>query len=99
MKIYFDKDDIETIVNKVSDKLKHRRLGKIVSFNTSNKNLSVTIKKMGTSCLEFTNTAKDNSIIWELHNEKIALSHRAFKNEVIMKLKEIVHELGGRLEI
>ena len=64
-----------------------------------NRHLSVIIKKMGTSRLDFNHTGGEDKVIWELKNERIALSHRAFKNEVLVKLQEIVREIGGKLEI
>ena len=35
----------------------------------------------------------------EQMNEKIAMTHRAFKGEVLAKLVKIVEQVGGRVEM
>ena len=87
----------EEILSAIKEKLGGRKLGKMVTFELEGADLTVTIKKMGTSHLNFKNYSADNGVEWRLEKEKIALSHRAFKSEVLEKLTHVVEQTGGEI--
>lgn len=87
----------EEILAAIKEKLGGRKLGKMVSFELVGTDLEVTIKKMGTSHLGFKNYGNGSGVEWRLEKEKIALSHRAFKNEVLEKLTHVIEQTGGEI--
>ena len=97
MRFSFRQGTPEEIVARLEDKLEGRKLGKMVSFDLSGNNLEVTIKKMGKSSLYFQGSSKGKGTEWELEDEKIALTHRAFKGEVLSKITKIVEQIGGEV--
>lgn len=98
MKIYFENKEPEKALQDIQNALIGRKLGKLVTFDLHDNDLTVTIHKMGKSHLEFSykNTI-NGKMEWELTSEKIALAHRAFKNEVMEKLIKIVNSIGGEV--
>lgn len=97
MKIKFKEDRPAEILEEIKENLGGRKLGKIVEFEMDGKNLKVTIKKMGKSYLEFTHAPDNGGLQWELTDEKIALSHKAFKGEVLEKITRVVNQIGGEV--
>lgn len=97
MRIRFADKDSQEALQEIKDALGGRKLGKIVSFDMQDDELTVTIKKMGKSTLEFSNNSAANQTEWELTNEKIALAHKPFRDEMIQKLTKVVHSIGGEV--
>ncbi|MBP6217662.1 MAG: hypothetical protein KA436_03630 [Oligoflexales bacterium] len=96
MKIQFQEKDPEKVVHKIQESLGGRQLGSLLNFNLKDKNVTVKIQKFGTSTLEFShNPAVKESLEWVLSSEKIAFAHKAFKEEVLSKLKKVIEDLGG----
>ena len=95
MKIIFKEGDAPAIVEKIKAQLAGRKLGEMVSFSLNGKDLEVTIKKLGTSSLKFTDESKNGSIQWNLTSEKIAFAHKAFKDDVLEKITKVVNQVGG----
>lgn len=98
MKIIFDKQDPSEVIEKIKEKLLGRKLGRMVVFNLDqSNNLEVIIKKLGTSKIAFSYQEIDASMEWHLSKEQISLSHKAFKNEVLNKIVNIVEHTGGKV--
>lgn len=97
MKITYKKKDPQEILSLIEERLGGRKLAKILSFKLEGNDLFVTIKKMGTSQLNFSHVENQGEITWTLTKEKIALSHKAFKGEVLNKLAKVVSDTGGQL--
>lgn len=86
MKILFEESDPEKILSNIKEALGIRELSKMVDFENDGKSLLVTIKAMGTSTLTFAHKPVDQGLEYELVEEKIAFTHRIFKDEVTEKL-------------
>ncbi|NRA45181.1 MAG: hypothetical protein HRU09_09525 [Oligoflexales bacterium] len=97
MNITYKEGSPEEILSAIKEKLGGRKLGKMVTFELEGTDLAVTIKKMGTSHLSFKNYGNDSGVEWRLEKEKIALAHKAFKNEVLEKLTHVVEQTGGEI--
>ena len=97
MKICFENKDPETALEDLQAALLGRKLGDMISFDLDHSQLRVTIKKMGKSTLEFSGQSNGGGTDWELTSEKIALAHRAFKDEMLEKLGKIIDSVGGQL--
>ncbi len=97
MKIFFPENDPEKNVSSIEEELGGRKLGKMVKFILDDGNLKVKISKLGTSELNFSYAANGDGMTWELSKEKIALSHKAFKDEVMDKIFKIIKKVGGEI--
>jgi len=98
MIISYKEGQPEEILSQIREKLGGRKLGQMLQFHLEGGDLDVTIKKMGTSRLSFEQMSDGPSLRWELKSEKIALSHRAFKGEVLEKLTKVIQQTGGTVE-
>lgn len=85
------------VVERIKNELGGRKLGKILTFEISETELNVTIKKMGTSTLSFTRSSDSENINWVLSKEKIALTHRPLKSDMIEKLTAVIKKTGGEV--
>jgi hypothetical protein len=97
MKIHFTNTEPSVVVEGLKEALGGRKLGELLSIDLHGNDIHVTIRKMGTSTLQFSHSAKGPGHTWELTTEKLALTHRAFKGEVMDKLTKIVQQLGGNV--
>ena len=98
MEFRFNETDLDDIISKIKDELKNRDMGKILNFSHSDSNLRITIKKLGTSTLDFTVSEDDDGLLVKLTKEKLALSHRPLKKELVQKLEKIVEKIGGSMQ-
>lgn len=97
MKIIFDSLTPDEIIDQFRSHLSSSGVGDMVDFDLTGDRLTVTIRKLGTSKLEFTRTKAPGQSVWELTGEKIALSHRPLKGEFISRIGKLVREAGGSL--
>lgn len=97
MEFSFPDTDTQTVTDKIMEKLGGRELGKMVSFNPTPEGLEVVISKLGTSRLSFSKTENNGFAIFRLTEEKISLTHRAFKDEVQAKMRKIIVQAGGTI--
>jgi hypothetical protein len=97
MKFSFPEKNPETVKNKIMAELGGRELGKMVNFGVEANQLTVTISKLGTSVLTFAQTTTATGLEYCLATEKIALAHRAFKDDVKTKLCNIIEKVGGKV--
>lgn len=74
-----------------------RKLADMVNFALKTGQLEVTISKLGTSVLQFSEKDTDKGLEYTLANEKIALTHRAFKDEVTQKIARVIEKAGGKV--
>lgn len=95
MEIYFKDKNTEEVIHGIQEKIGGRKLGDLLHLESEGSDIKVTIKKMGTSILEFSHHHKDGGHSWVLSKEKLAMTHRAFKGEIMDKLKDVVESLGG----
>lgn len=98
MNIIFQEADPEKALSAVQNALESRDLKKMVSIDFDGEDLVVTISKLGKSKLRFTPQATPKTLKYSLTQEKIALSHRVFKDEVIQEVREILEEADGTVE-
>ena len=97
MYIEYNNGSPSEILSAIKEQLGGRKLGKILSFKLEGDDLAVTIKKMGTSYLNFKSVGNGEGIRWELEKEKIALTHKTFRKEMIDKLSKAIAQTGGNL--
>ena len=95
MKFFFPKNEPEALMNQIMEELGGRELGKLLSFEVSGNDLTVTISKLGTSVIEFSGHTKDGGIEYDMSREKIAFAHKAFKGDVMAKLCKVIEKVGG----
>ena len=98
MQIFFQDKTPHEVISEIQEKLSNRKIGKIVFFELNGSNIHVKIKKAGTSTLEFEHSHAEGGHKWTLSKEKIALTHRVFKSEVIGKIGKVIGDIGGTLE-
>lgn len=98
MEFRFNETDLDDIISKIKNELKNRDMGKLLNFSHSDSNLRITIKKLGTSTLDFTVSEDDDGLLVKLTKEKLALSHRPLKKELVQKLEKIVEKIGGSMQ-
>lgn len=94
MHIKFSNSNTEETLEKIKEELGGRKLGEMLSFNLDGDTLDVLIKKMGTSTLTFSISGKE----WDLTGEKIAFAHKAFRGEVMDKIRKVIEKVGGVIE-
>lgn len=97
MKVKFDIKDPAAVLSNIKEALGMRELSKMVEFNAGNNSLVVTINKLGTSTLIFDETELEDGLEYELTKEKIAFTHRAFKDDVTNKLVKVMEKAGGKV--
>ena len=97
MKVFFTEKDRDKVLASIRNAMGDRALGQIVSFNMSKGQLEVVIAKMGTSTLQFKEKEAASGLEYFLENEKIAFTHRAFKNEVTAKIVQVIEKAGGKV--
>ncbi|MCB9229327.1 MAG: hypothetical protein H6618_06925 [Deltaproteobacteria bacterium] len=98
MQISYQSGNAEDILERIREQLGGRKLSKILEFDLQGDDLRVTIRKMGSSHLHFVRQERKGSLTWELQSEKIALAHRAFKDEVMEKIIKIIMQTGGSVK-
>lgn len=84
-------------VTKVEEKLVGWPLKNLVSFDVCQNKMTLTIKKLGTSIIEFNIEKSHEKLIFKKSKEKIALSHKAIRNVVESKLTEAVRSIEGKI--
>jgi len=97
MRLQFPKQDGKEIIKKIEEALGGRALADIVSFKATATDLLVTISKLGTSTLHFDRKDSGDKLEYVLKEEKIAFTHRAFKDEIKEKLCRVVEKIGGKV--
>jgi len=97
MKFRFPKQDGKTIVKAIQEALGGRSLADLVKFDANPSSLIVTISKLGTSTLTFSRAEAGDEVEYTLQEEKIAFTHRAFKDDVTQKLLNVIEKAGGKL--
>lgn len=97
MKFFYKEPDTKAVADRILKELGARELGKILTLDMKKDLLSVTISKLGTSVLEFKVTSKDGGWQFDLASEKIAFTHRAFKDDVKDKFCKVIEKTGGKL--
>lgn len=97
MKIFFRNLTPDAVVNQINASIQGRQIAELVKLNLDGNNLDVTISKLGTSTFSFLCSKNGPDCLIELKNEKIAFAHRAFKDEVLSKLVQIVEKAGGKV--
>ena len=97
MKFFFPETDAAKIVTSLNDAMSGRKLGKMVDIESKGSEIKITISKLGKTTIEFSQTPADGGVEWSKTKEKVALSHRAVKGEVIEKIYKIVVGVGGKI--
>ena len=97
MEFTFKDSKIDSVLSKIQDELSGREMGKLLKFSHSETELTITIKKLGTSTLNFDINQTNDGLHIKMVKEKIALSHRPMKKELEEKLKKIVEKIGGSM--
>ena len=97
MEFFFNENNVDEVLSKIQGEIDGREMGKILTFSHAGSELTITIKKLGTSTLNFDVVEKDGGLNIKLMKEKIALSHRPMKKELEQKLKKIVEKIGGSM--
>ncbi len=95
MHFSFEDTTPEVVIECLTDELENRELGQLVSFDLSESELVVTIRKMGRSRLAFDVTSGDHGHEFSLREQRVALSHRPFRAKVEVLIQEVVENLGG----
>lgn len=97
MKVEFIEKDRTKILTSIKEAMSGRKLGDMVNFNLKPGLLEVIISKLGTSTLTFKENETSTGFTYQLSNEKIALAHRAFKDEVTQKIVKVIEQAGGKV--
>ena len=97
MNIFFEASSVQEVCDKIQECLNGRKLGDLVSLEAKGSELVVKISKAGTSTLTFASSANDGGLQFNKTGEKIALTHRMFKDEVTSKFQQVVENAGGKV--
>lgn len=97
MKVSFKEKDRSKIVESIRVAIGDRRLAELVRFSLENDGLQVTISKLGTSVIHFNEHETEAGLEYVLKSEKIALTHRSFKDEFLDKIIRCLEKAGGQV--
>ncbi len=97
MRIKFAETDRQKVLAAIQTTMGDRKLGDMVSFKLVAGGLDVVISKMGTSTISFKEKMMDDGIEYTLANEKIAFTHKPFKDEVTQKIAKVIQSSGGKV--
>ncbi len=97
MKVSFTQKDRDQILKSIQGAMGDRKLGDMVSFDLAPGQLLVTIAKLGKSVLTFEEKSHEQGLTYTLVSEKIALAHRAFKDDVTSKIVKVIELAGGKV--
>jgi hypothetical protein len=97
MKVAFQTKDRTKILSSIKEQMSGRKLGEMVDIALAGGHLTVTISKLGTSTLEFKEKETDAGLDYTLEREKIAFTHKAFKDEVTQKIVKVIESAGGKV--
>jgi hypothetical protein len=97
MKVTFEQKDRTKILESIQQAMSGRKLGDIVKFGLAAGKLEVVISKMGTSTLQFKESTTPTGLAYALESEKIAFTHKAFKDEVTKKIVQVIEQAGGKV--
>lgn len=97
MKVFFGEKDRDKILASIKTAMGDRALAQMVSFNLIKGQLEVIISKFGTSVLVFKDRETDVGIEYVLSSEKIAFTHKAFKDDVTAKIARVIEKAGGKV--
>lgn len=97
MKVYFEGKDRHKILENIKIAMGDRRLAELVQFSLDGGKLEVTISKLGTSVIHFSEQETGSGLEYALKSEKIALTHRSFKDEVREKIIHCLEKAGGKV--
>ncbi len=97
MKIKFSRGKPETIVKRVKTEIKNKELSNLVEVSRKQKRLYLTFTKLGTTTLTFKEEPSPQGVLWALEKEKIAFSHKVFKETMTHKIHGIIEKMGGEL--
>ena len=96
MKFVFTENDPAKVLAAIKTTMGDRKLSDMVSFNMNGSNLDVVISKMGTSTISFKQSTSPAGLELTLANEKIAFTHKPFKDDVTQKIVKIIESSGGK---
>lgn len=99
MKVYFAEKDRHKILENIKIAMGDRRLAELVQFSLEPGKLDVTISKLGTSVIHFSEQDTGTGLEYALKSEKIALTHRGFKDEVREKIIDCLEKAGGKVTV
>jgi hypothetical protein len=97
MKVEFSGNDRDKILGDIKAAMGGRQLAEMVNFELGSKGLIVTISKMGTSTLQFDESPSGDGLTYNLSKEKIAFTHKPFKDEVTAKILNVIEKAGGKV--
>src|SRR3954453_23778352 len=97
LKVNFPETDRDKVLANIKTAMGDRALADLVNFANPPGKLVVTISKLGTSTLEFTEKSLEKSLEYALTSEKIAFTHKAFKDEVTRKIVKVIEKAGGKV--
>ncbi len=85
----------QQFIEKISSALSGRDLGKIATMNLAGDNVLVTFSKLGKSEVTFAVKKEGDSFRCDHQAEKIALTHRALRNDIEGKLARVLEAAGA----
>ncbi len=95
MKVNFAEKNRDKILASIKDAMAGRKLADMVDITLTKGKLEVIISKLGTSTLTFAENENDKGLEYNLTSEKIAFTHKAFKDEVKDKIVKVIEKAGG----
>jgi hypothetical protein len=95
MIISFKNTSPQEAVDSVSSGLSDWDFGRHISLELKGSKLTLTIKKLGTSKIEFNVTGDKEKTIFNKSSETITLSHKAIRPMVESKLITIIEKQNG----
>lgn len=97
MKISFSEKNRDKILASIKAAMTGRKLAEMVNISLTKGKLEVVISKLGTSTLTFSEQEHEGGFDYALASEKIAFTHKAFKDEVTAKIFKIIEQAGGKV--
>ena len=97
MNVIFAEKDRDLILSRIHLAMGGRQLESMVSFKIGKGCLVVIVSKLGTSTLRFKEQETSDGLEYVLESEKIAFSHRVFRDEVRERLIHVISLAGGQV--
>jgi hypothetical protein len=98
VKVTFAESDRQKVLAAIKTAMGDRKLGEMVKFEMDAGAMNVVINKLGKSVISFKEKTLPSGLEYTLAGEKIALTHRAFKDEVQQKIMSVIEKAGGKVQ-
>ncbi|MCY4443390.1 MAG: hypothetical protein OXC44_01135 [Proteobacteria bacterium] len=99
MKVQFQGSSPEDILTLFQEKIKGRKIAKLLNLSLVDHSLTISVSKLGTSRFLFhVHTDQPlNCITISLYKKHVPFTHRAMEKDIVAKITRIIEDCGGTI--